>query len=325
MLALRNFIRWLPTVKSGSWSAYAVAWAAAILGTLFRFGVGALFGQTAVPYATYYPAVLIASIIGGGRSGVLTMMLGAVAGYLLFSPSTPLPPTVPHGGLPDVPIVSAVLYFLSCGLIIAFATVYRMAVAELVQERDRVTMLSGELQHRIKNMGAVVQAVVSRTLGPQHPATETLKRRIAVLIANHVKLDGNTQSGSIRAIVDAELGVHGNTRVQRTGIDAALENQAALCLTMALHELATNALKYGALSVESGHLSVTWQKQPDGTAFWWVESGGPTVRAPDKLGFGTTLLKNILEEQGGHITLDFKPEGLTAHFILPDLTARKAA
>jgi two-component sensor histidine kinase len=314
MLAVRDFIKWLPTVKSGSLSAYAVAFAAVFLGTLFRFGVGALFGQSAVPYATYYPAVLIASVIGGGRSGVLTMVLGALSGYLLFSPST----ATLNTSLPQVPIVSALLYFFSCGLIIAFATVYRMAVADLVQERDRVTMLSGELQHRIKNMGAVVQAVVSRTLGPQHPVLKTLQRRIAVLISNHVQLSDKPQGENLRDIIAAELGSYGRARTHLEGEDAPLAPHAAQCLTLTLHELATNAVKYGALSTPSGRISLTWQREPDTLRFIWTETDGPPVDAPSKAGFGTVLLKNILEDCGGGITLDFKREGLTVHFTLPD-------
>ena len=96
-----------------------------------------------------------------------------------------------------------------------------------------------------------------------------------------------------------------------SGCAVGIEARQTLALSMALHELATNATKYGALSCPEGRVSVHWMKSGDALQFDWEESGGPAVVAPTEKGFGSKLLERLLtSELGGEVILDYAPEGL---------------
>lgn len=214
-----------------------------------------------------------------------------------------------------------------------FAGVVRDAT-ERKRAEERSRLLIAELSHRVKNTLATVRSIVAQTLrtsATPEAFRDALDARLAALSHTHELLSRSEWRGaSLRESVDAELGPHlgsGDPRVTLEGEDVLLGPRAALSIRMALHELATNAAKHGALSVATGRLSVTWDVLPreDGGTrlrLRWSESGGPSVRPPDRRGFGSRLIeRGVAHELGGEARLEFDPSGVRCELDVP-LTAR---
>lgn len=191
-----------------------------------------------------------------------------------------------------------------------------------VTERHRATehqnLLVNELNHRVKNTLATVQSVVYQSLrNAQDLAAAEKKinaRLLALAQAHDVLTRENWEGAHIRAIAYSALGAHiDGARITLDGADLRLTPRTSLALSMALHELATNAVKYGALSTESGRVAVSWSApagQP-GLELIWREQGGPAVTPPAQRGFGTRMIEGLAREIGGEARLAFDPEGLT--------------
>jgi light-regulated signal transduction histidine kinase (bacteriophytochrome) len=197
------------------------------------------------------------------------------------------------------------------------------------RERDRLReheeLLMGELDHRVKNALMNVQALVrqsSRNAGSIKDYIAGLEARIAAMAKAHDLLTASRwESVSLRALIDEELGQYSRdaTAISIDGPEIKLTPQAALALSLALHELATNAMKYGALSIDGGALAVKWWGLVHGGAeLHWRESGGPAVRKPQRRGFGSTLIERALAlEIGGATSLEFSPAGVACMIALP--------
>jgi PAS domain S-box-containing protein len=182
--------------------------------------------------------------------------------------------------------------------------------------RQRELMLA-ELNHRVKNTLAVVQAIALQTFKVNRnlPVVQTFLGRLKVLAKAHDILSGvSWESTPIQELATEVLaGVpasRGNVVVD--GPVILLPPKQALAVALALHELQTNALKYGALSRESGTVSLSWRPVPQGRLeILWQESGGPAVVPPLRRGFGTLMLEQgLASELKGTTMLDFQPDGL---------------
>jgi len=195
-------------------------------------------------------------------------------------------------------------------------------------ERERRELVVRELGHRIKNVFATVASVshmLSRTAGGVAEYRDALGDRLRSLAATQALLtDGARQGVMLDELLAFELAAYS---ADGRGIDVAgegvrLSAQAGQLLGMAIHELATNSAKYGALSAPRGRLTVRWHRAGRGTArrleFVWTERGGPPVAPPQRRGFGTTLIERSLRAGlGADVTLDFAPEGLVCRICLP--------
>lgn len=185
-------------------------------------------------------------------------------------------------------------------------------------EEQRRTEVMGEAAHRIKNTLAVVQAIVSQTLKTAtslEQGRESISKRVAALASAQDIL--TAAEGSVADIVDviaSAMAPHdgGHGRVVITGPSRLLIASQALGLSLALHELATNAAKYGALSGENGSVGIEWSVSSEGAFLLeWVESGGPAVLKPSGTGFGSKLIQKMVGPYfQGAATLDFAPEGV---------------
>jgi two-component system CheB/CheR fusion protein len=208
------------------------------------------------------------------------------------------------------------------------------AVARDISERkaaeERAALLMAELDHRVKNILAVVGSVVSQTLRTDAPV-ETLRRevegRIAAIARAQSTLTGQGGAeSSLEDLIRAELEpFRGRPNVILTSDtkgDVLLCPAASLALGMALHELATNAAKYGALSTDIGRLEVVWRvTKEDGSlqlTLLWSESGGPLVTPPQRRGFGSKLIELSLQHGlGAHVTREFRESGLRCAIQVP--------
>jgi two-component sensor histidine kinase len=190
-------------------------------------------------------------------------------------------------------------------------------------ERQRV--LLHELAHRVKNSLAVVLAVAKQTGDRSADLArflEDFEGRLLALAAAHDLLSESGWLGtSLAALTRAALAPHdgeGRIRVEIEG-DLPLKPAAAQDLVMALHELATNAAKHGALSAQEGAVSLDAHPEDDELVIRWEETGGPPIAGPPlRHGFGTTLLERVVTHQhGGRTALDWRPDGLACTIRLP--------
>jgi len=192
-------------------------------------------------------------------------------------------------------------------------------VARDVTERKRAEehqqLLINELNHRVKNSLAVVQSIVEQTLrggGVEDGVREALSGRlVALATAHNVVTREKWGSASLREVIGDALKpfcVHDRCSIE--GPDVAVSPTTAVTFGLAVHELATNAAKYGALKNEAGRIGVRWSVK-DGRLRWeWQEHGGPKVRPPERSGFGTRMIERGLARQlGGTVSMEFRPEG----------------
>ncbi|MGN6498997.1 MAG: sensor histidine kinase [Tsuneonella sp.] len=200
-------------------------------------------------------------------------------------------------------------------------------VTQEVDAADAQKLLINELNHRVKNTLAIVQGLAAqsfRKLAGADDALGAFDARLNALAAAHSLLTaGNWEAApledTVRSAVAATLGPD-DTRVALAGPDLALPPQAAVSLAMLVHELSTNAIKYGALSCAEGRVAVDWavDDEPDRRKLTvrWRESGGPPVAPPSRRGFGTRLIERGISAEGGNkAVLDFRPEGLACTIV----------
>lgn len=190
----------------------------------------------------------------------------------------------------------------------------------------RQQLLMRELDHRAKNMLATIQAVVSlsaRSYSDVGEYTKAIQSRLRSLAEAHdLVADAHWNGANLRTLIEKELApyVDGRPLAARiNGDDVVLKPAAAMALTLSIHELATNAAKYGALSTKSGIVQLSWQLKADHSLeLRWKEQGGPPVEPPKRRGFGSLLIERSLEgELGGRAKLRFEPGGLRCTICVP--------
>ncbi|MBB3953012.1 GAF domain-containing protein [Aureimonas jatrophae] len=205
----------------------------------------------------------------------------------------------------------------------------RAALARLRME-DAQRVLTQEMSHRMKNALAMVQAIATQTLRQAQTmdeAREAISSRLSALArAQDILTRTNFTEADVREVAEAAIAPHrlAGDRIAMSGPHADLTAQRALGLSLAIHELATNAAKYGALSNAMGRVDVTWDVVDGAFAFHWIESGGPPVTAPERRGFGSKLIERIVSsyfDGEGHI--DFDPAGI--RFTLTGALAHPAS
>lgn len=199
------------------------------------------------------------------------------------------------------------------------------AARERQRALEQEKMLMAELDHRVKNTLANIQALVNQTSRSAETLadfTQGLDRRIRAMSRAHSLLTESRWEGvSIASLLHEELDAYADPsgRTKMSGPTIMLTPKAALAFSLALHELATNGAKYGALSVPEGKVTVVWTvEQAGGVVLTWTERQGPKVAPPRRRGFGSTLIERALTfETGGQSKLTFAPEGVVCEILLP--------
>jgi two-component sensor histidine kinase/PAS domain-containing protein len=206
---------------------------------------------------------------------------------------------------------------------------HKLAEAALQQRARQLKLMVDELNHRVKNTLASVQSIAMQTLRNSSTAAEgrhSLEARLLALAKAHDVLTREHWEGASlkELLTDALSAYTGNGRHSPFDIEGAeirLFPRATLALSMALHELATNAVKYGALSSETGRVRIQWEPAPGKPCrfrFQWVESGGPPVRQPGRRGFGSRLIQQgLAHDLGGDVQLHFAHKGLVCVLEAP--------
>nr|WP_245290212.1 MULTISPECIES: HWE histidine kinase domain-containing protein [unclassified Shinella] len=216
------------------------------------------------------------------------------------------------------------------------AEIARMAIVEVVLRHNelmagerrksevRQRMLNQELSHRVKNILAVIKSLVT---SPQHHKNTledyvaTLQGRIEALSIAHDQVVRGDGGGILVDLLEAELQPYRSraSTISLAGPDVWLDSRAFSVLALVLHELATNAAKYGALSVSTGMVTISWtMTEGRGCEILWRESGGPLVDVPLRRGFGSALIeRSVPYDLGGESMVRFEASGLEASFRIP--------
>jgi two-component system, chemotaxis family, CheB/CheR fusion protein len=200
-------------------------------------------------------------------------------------------------------------------------------ISERKRYSDQRTVLIQELNHRVKNSLATVQSIAAQTF--RYTATreafqQTFEARLMALAkTNDLLTKGDWETASLRELLIAELEPYGGNESSRfilNGQDVQLTSALALALGLVFHELATNAVKFGALSVPSGCVEIAWKIEASGhrLCLHWIETGGPPVKKPSRRGMGSRVIeKGLMHEFGGEARIDFDPSGVQCSIDIP--------
>ena len=201
-------------------------------------------------------------------------------------------------------------------------------ITERKKAEEEIRLLMHEVNHRANNLLAVIQAIARQTVDSGDPRTyaERLSQRIAGIAAsNNLLVSGNWHGVALTRLIESQLApfAESGPRLSVGGPSVKLAPAAAQAVGMALHELATNAAKYGALSSDGGRIRIAWSITGDSDAdrvfsLGWSEQGGPPVEQPERRGFGTTVIERMVSGTlGGKATLEFAPSGVIWTFACP--------
>jgi PAS domain S-box-containing protein len=210
-------------------------------------------------------------------------------------------------------------------------SVYFRDITERKKAEEHQRVLLHELNHRVKNTLATVQSIASQTLRNANTPQETKEalesRLFALSRAHDVLTRENWEAASLHEIVAQAIEpyrIYGEERIQFAGPSVRIPPRMALALAMAFQELATNAVKYGALHNEHGQIGIRWvvdgQSTPPCLRLRWEESGGPSVKAPEpeRRGFGTRLIeRSLAHDLNGSAQIKFAPTGLVCEITAP--------
>lgn len=204
-----------------------------------------------------------------------------------------------------------------------------MRHSEMLSEERRKAdlqqrMLNEELNHRVKNILSLIKSLVSHPVESDRDLQDyvaSLQGRIQALSHAHDQIIRGDGGGPLRDLLEAELSpyFHHGTTITLDGPPVGLDARAYSVMALVLHELATNAAKYGALSRRGGKLSVRWQRTEDGDCeVFWEERDGPVVKPPRSRGFGSVLInRSIPHDIGGESDISYEASGVKARFLIP--------
>jgi two-component sensor histidine kinase len=285
---LQRFAERQPGPIESLLGAFAFAAFPAGVGAILGFG----FGYWAC-FAVYLPAILLAALLLGWRAGLLTALLSAVESGFLLSRS-PMPMGLTRQGL-----LASGEYWVSAAVIIATAALLRRSFAQLKSAAEREHALNLELRHRVNNSLALALAFASQTM-KSAPEPEVFyanfrSRLMALARAQDILSSGHLADCRLPHLAETALEAFGQRdAISLRGVPCSVPSISCVPLVLALHELATNAVKHGALSAPRGRVSLSWTigdtDKRSGLVLQWLESGGPPVERPTRQGLGSRLL-----------------------------------
>jgi two-component sensor histidine kinase len=298
----RAILAEVPPLQALGWSVLAV-----VAPTALRWAIDE--GSQGVPFLTYFPALVLTALFLGWRWAALVALASAVMANNLLRDE---PLRFYHGGSE---LALAALFVLSCAALVAIGDVARRTVREIEAAKARETLLNQELLHRVKNLLTTVNAMA--VLTARHSEPESF---VPLLTGRMQALERATELLSVdeRVHCDVHTLVESALEPFRAGDNftvggpaCELPRDACVPLSLALHELCTNAHKYGALSVPEGRVELLWTVGEGEDAMLrlaWREEGGPPVSAPVHTGMGTQLLKR---QRGlDQVELHYRPGGV---------------
>jgi two-component sensor histidine kinase len=310
----------IPALRPRTVGAYAFAFVCAGVAAALRVVIDPYI--VGVQFITFFPAVIVTTLISGFGAGLFCAALSAAAATFFVLPPH-LSFYVDHPGE-----VGALLLFILVALSnVIFITGLRFAVERYLERNERERLLTREINHRAKNMLSVVDAIAHQTVASSpEDFVERFSERIQALSANQDLLIRNEWKGvELEDLVRAQLAHFADligSRIVVQGQKLRLKASGAQAVGLALHELATNAGKYGALSTDKGRVEVRWETEGNALIMSWTEREGPPVSEPKRRGFGTIVMEAMAERSmDGKVDLDYAPSGLTWRLNCPVINA----
>lgn len=313
----RGVLRRLP--KTGSLSAFAFAAVLVALGALLRFPLDQISQSPLPPYLTLYPAIVIAAFAGGIRVGVAAMVASAATAWLLW-----VAPPIPGQLTPDR-IMTGFVFLFTGAITVASSGLARNFLDELALAEATRDQAARESVHRIKNLIAVVQAIsrkISANAGDVQTYRDRLDARLNALATAQDMLikrngDGVVSSELVRSALAPFLP---NPRLELVEqATAVVPSGAVTGLSMALYELATNSLKYGALASPNGIVRIETRRDPESFYIEWREAGLAHVAVGESAGLGSRLIRSALAAlPDGSVRYTIAPQAVSCIFSWPD-------
>lgn len=298
----------------------------------------AMFVTGLLPWLLFVPVVLLLGLLAGRGAGIYSALLSTLLAALsIASPHEPF-------WLSGAQWLASLLFVLvAIGVVllsselraafrrtILYASEREDALARLLERDRQRELLQRELSHRMKNLLTIVQAVVQQTLRQStdmKSASDAIGFRLAALgNAANILTASEWSAADLHSIADAALAIHDGkaNRVSLRGPHVRFNSQVSMALALTFHELVTNAMKYGALSNDTGTVDLSWSVERGAKSeemrfrLVWRESGGPEVRQPTRQGFGTRLIERSLRSYlWGDATIEYHPAGLVFRIDAP--------
>jgi two-component sensor histidine kinase len=312
-MAALNWRAWLPEKPLTTWQGLLVGLGAGAAGVAVRAVLPTAVSRDA-QLVVFIPFVALGATFGGLPGG-LAALLVAIAGGAILSPDAGLWP------LTDLCVAGA----LVVGLIAAFGQIIRdlrRSEASLATAKAQVETIARELDHRGRNSLFVIMSIVSQSASGAGSAAEAAQiingRLEAMLRAQDLLVQSESGVIGLKALLERALQPFGMARFDiGVASEVSMATDVGVGLALVFHELATNALKHGALAAPRGRISIDWIASGDVVRLSWREKGGPEVRQPLKRGFGSRLFEVALVPQGGRAERRFEPTGLVCDLTIP--------
>jgi two-component sensor histidine kinase len=296
------------------WQGQLLGVICALAGILLRVALTPLLGH-GFPFVTFFPAILIASLVGGPAAGLTCVVVASpVAAYLWLEPQMGLAIEAPSW-------LRIVVFWALSGLLITTLALLRALVRALVESEERALILAHEMTHRARNVLGLIQAISRQTF--QSAATladyQTLfeARLVALGRAQELVIENPNLPTDLKTLLDRVLEPFDTERFSFVGAPAGVPHEIGATLALLIHELGTNSLKYGALSAPEGHISVTWAADANRIKLDWDERNGPPVAPPARNGFGTRLMQTAFPPGRGEAAIVFEPNGVRCQIYFP--------
>jgi two-component sensor histidine kinase len=262
-----------------------------------------------LPTITVVVALAVVTTFIGVTAGIATALVGGILSWYLFFNAF----SWSLAGGAWVPLLG---FAIIATVIVSTSYLYRSAVrqnherevARLQAQAAQSDLFASEMAHRLKNALAIVQSIAFQTIGTESEEASKFAGRLKTLADANDLLNEHVEmpSADVRDVVRTALSPFGEESFQIQAIEAAIPAQQVVSLALALHELATNAIKHGALSVPGGRVLISFSANQGALTMAWKERGGPRVSAPTRRGFGLRLL----QRSGISPKLEFERDGL---------------
>jgi two-component sensor histidine kinase len=258
-------------------------------------------------FATYFPAILAAGLLAGIPAALGVTIASTIIVRLFF-----VPPYFHTVGQSYGELIDFLMYLVSAALTIAFAHYCRVVLMRLHKRNLTNEILAKELQHRSKNVCAAIDVIVRKSLADEPERANKVFGRIkAMMHANELLTASQPQLLTVKQLLLEAFAPYGEDRLQATGPEIALHPDTARHLILLVHELVTNAVKYGSLSRLSGRVLVDWHEESDAIVLAWKEIGGPRIESPQRVGFGSQLVAACIKALSGTMQQKFAADGFS--------------
>jgi two-component sensor histidine kinase len=252
-------------------------------------------------------AIMAAGLLAGIPAAIGVTIASAFIVRIFFVPAYLQTSSHIHGEYIDF-----LMYLVSAALTISFAHYCRVVLKRLHKRNLTSEILARELQHRSKNVCAVLDVIVRKSLADDPDRAKKLFGRIkAMMYANELLTAPQPNLLTLKQLLLQAFTPYGEDRLEAFGPEIFVEPEAARHLILLIHELVTNAAKYGSLSRLSGRVLIEWQEEEETIILNWKERGGPRIDLPKKEGFGSQLAAACIKALSGTMQQDFALDGFS--------------